>query len=679
MSLVKTCATWFRHTFSWSNSRQSWEERLGVLALILAALAAWILRAHLSIWQEVVVWLGLGVTAAILMRRGWLKLFGPVLFYDMIRAARRGRYFLLRFLYALLLLFILGCLSLSMHVRGHQQASVLAMSFFETFMLVQLIAVTILTPAYVAGSISEEKDRKTLEFLLATDLRNREIVLSKVGSRLANLTLFVLTGLPMLALIQFLGGVDPNLVLSGFAATGLTMLGLGGISILNSVQFKRPRDAIAITYLFIIAYLAMATTGYIIGQAGGFGSFDFPLWFGSDPPRFGDVVKVLNSGNVIVVIGKVAEAGYKGSLATDLPVLLANYALFHGVLFVGCVFLAIVRLRKVALRQAFGSVRKAARHKWRSGVGDQPMPWKEISVEGGLRLNWMAAIVLILLVIFSMSFGVIMTFNAVLDFFAVRPLGNRFFDYSRQMNVWVRIAGPCVGYLTILAVAVRASTAIGSERDKQTFDTLLTSPLSSGAILWAKFVGSLLSIRLAWLWLGAIWGLGVLTGGLHILALPLVLVSWIVFASFFAGLGLWFSMVARTTTRATVYTILTTIGLSFGHYLISMCCGPLLLFGFQGGPPRVFEYFMMFQASITPPANMGILSFIADDFSHNGGRNPMAEMIGFSILGLFLYGVAGLILWTSVLSPRFRSLTGRDEYRYPERDYYPGEDEDVIR
>ena len=32
-----------------------------------------------------------------------------------------------------------------------------------------------LTPAYVAGAISEEKDRKTLEFLLATDLRNREI------------------------------------------------------------------------------------------------------------------------------------------------------------------------------------------------------------------------------------------------------------------------------------------------------------------------------------------------------------------------------------------------------------------------------------------------------------------------------------------------------------------------
>ena len=100
------------------------------------------------------------------------------------------------------------------------------------------LAVALLTPAYVAGAIADEKDRKTLEFLLATDLRSREIVLSKLASRLANLTLFVLTGLPILSLIQFLGGVDPNLVLAGFAVTALTMAGLGGLSILNSTTSR---------------------------------------------------------------------------------------------------------------------------------------------------------------------------------------------------------------------------------------------------------------------------------------------------------------------------------------------------------------------------------------------------------------------------------------------------------
>ena len=109
------------------------------------------------------------------------------------------------------------------------------------------LPVTLLTPAYVAGAIAADKEKRTLEFLFATDLRNREIVLSKLGARLANLVLFLLAGLPILSFVQFLGGVDPNLVLAGFAATGMTMLGLAAVSILFSVICRRPRDAIAMT------------------------------------------------------------------------------------------------------------------------------------------------------------------------------------------------------------------------------------------------------------------------------------------------------------------------------------------------------------------------------------------------------------------------------------------------
>src|SRR5207247_2621258 len=111
------------------------------------------------------------------------------------------------------------------------QAAVLAQTFFSIFMVVQLVAVILLTPAYVAGAISDEKDRKTLEFMLATDLNNHEIILSKLLSRLANITLFVLTGLPILSILQFVGGVDAELMLYGFAGTGLTMVGIASISI----------------------------------------------------------------------------------------------------------------------------------------------------------------------------------------------------------------------------------------------------------------------------------------------------------------------------------------------------------------------------------------------------------------------------------------------------------------
>src|SRR5260370_2198512 len=251
MSIAQTCLTWVRHTVGWSNSRQSWEERIGVSILIAGIAGLWWYGSRLSAVQQVLLWSFFALTAAILLRRGWLKLFGPVLFYDMVTSARRARYFALRCSYAGLLFLFLFIAFVTTRTGGltpEQQAGRFAQNYFETFMMIQIIAVLLLTPAYVAGSVADEKVKKTLEFLLATDLRNREIVLSKLLSRLANLTSFVLTRLPILSLLMFLWVMDPNLVLAGFAATALTIAGLGGLSILNSVSFKRPRAAFTITY-----------------------------------------------------------------------------------------------------------------------------------------------------------------------------------------------------------------------------------------------------------------------------------------------------------------------------------------------------------------------------------------------------------------------------------------------
>src|SRR5205823_3804575 len=132
--------------------------------------------------------------------------------------ARKPRYIATRTLYAIMLALILCWFYLIYAAEvsyNSKRGAEFAEFFFYVFILVQLGAVCILTPAYTAGTIAEEKDRRTLEFVLATDLHNREIILSKLLSRLANLLLIVLTGLPILAFLQFMGGVDPNLVLFG--------------------------------------------------------------------------------------------------------------------------------------------------------------------------------------------------------------------------------------------------------------------------------------------------------------------------------------------------------------------------------------------------------------------------------------------------------------------------------
>jgi ABC-type transport system involved in multi-copper enzyme maturation permease subunit len=665
MSYVQTSVAWVKQTFTWSNSVESWTERIVSVAVIAGAVCLVFFGSPLALWQSLILWAILAITASVLARRGWLKLFGPVLFYDMLCTARRGRYFLVRVLYAGLLLLVLFSVYTSVapfaRNSARDEAARIAMTFFEMFTVVQMIAVVVLTPAYVAGAVAEEKERKTLEFLLATDLLNREIILSKFGSRLCNLTLFLLTGLPILSFLQFLGGVDPDLVLGSFAATALTAVGLASISILNSVVYRRPRDAIAMTYLMIIAYYAIASTLYGFKLASVW-LMSEPIWFTANAPTVGDAVEVLNAGNVLIALFiKVAEAGRAGTLHTVVREVLWNYFLFHGSLAIVCLGWSVARLRALALKQSYGRTSKLRWHqRYRPQVGDLPVLWKELIVEGSLRINWLGWIAVILLVLLTVGIGVwIVLYYFWEQAFNPNMRGGLF----EPMNIWVRFAGTGVGCLTLLAVAVRASTTIRSEMDKDTFDALITTPLSADAILLGKFVGCLFSVRLGWFWLGAILGLAALTGGLHMLALPLFLGAWTVYAIAFAMIGLWFSMICRSSMRATVYTMLTTIGMSVGHWIIwPFCCLPLFfLTGLDRGFDSPTQYIAKFQAGITPPFVLAWFAYSPENLARDFNHREFPELMGFSLLGLFLWSMASLMLWFVLIGPRFRHLTRRDQ------------------
>jgi ABC-type transport system involved in multi-copper enzyme maturation permease subunit len=662
-------AGWLKRSLAWSNSRESWEERIGFAVILAAAVALFWIRGHLLISQEVVLWALLVVALAVLLRRGWLRLIGPMLFYDLVRVARRPRYFFLRCVYALLLSLLLGWVYLVWYLStntGRMQPNEMARfaeTFFYTFMTEQLIVVFVLTPAYTAGAIAEEKDRKTLEFLLATDLRNREIVLSKLLSRLANITLLVLAGLPILSFLQFLGGVDPNLVLAGFAATGLTMVSLAGLSILNSVLTKRPRDAISATYLGAAAYLILSAASWALLLYPGMMTATWIVpWLG--PVTVKDFAHAVSIGNIVVVCLELTAVVSSGkNLVDSLPGALRDYALFHGCVALICTSWAVLRLRALAIKQSYGKAQKVAwrRRFWRRpAVGTRPMLWKEIFVESGLRLNVLVRIVVIVLVVASFI-PVVLILEAFFDeFFRTGRMIYRYIDWetmSRAMNIWVRVLGSMVACLMLLAVAARASSSISNERDRQTFDALLTSPLDSNAILFGKWIGNILSVRWAWLWLGTIYTLGLLTGGLNPLALPLLVAAWIVYAFVVSGIGLWFSMVSRTTLRGTLWTLLCTTGAGVGHWLLWMCCIPLFITVRQ--EPEVLEWVRKFQVGFTPPLALGFsFAFCSADFNGPVPANWALEAILYGVLGVVCWIVLGACI-AVVNSTRFRVLTGR--------------------
>src|SRR5207237_1788296 len=127
-----------------------------------------------------------------------------------------------------------------------------------------------------------------------------EIVLSKFFSRFMNLCLIVLAGLPILGLLQFLGGIDPSLVLAGFVTTGISMISLTSLSILCSVYSRKSRDAILLTYLCVIAYLGV---GYLLEQVRPFTALtNLSLLPGRHALTLGDLVSGMNAGNLPLVL-----------------------------------------------------------------------------------------------------------------------------------------------------------------------------------------------------------------------------------------------------------------------------------------------------------------------------------------------------------------------------------------
>lgn len=681
----------------------NWKERVGDLVLLAGGVLLlggggallWAQDAAPAGLQSGLGWLILLALAAwmtglvALTGLGWLKLLGPVLFYDLIQIARRQRYLILRFLVVLILSLVLclmyGSWALEQQFRRGGQASLQEVaefgeSFFLLFMIIQFTLVGVLTPAYTAGAIADEKDRKTFEFLLATDLRNREIVLSKLLSRVANMTLVILAGLPVFAASQFFGGIDPGLLLAAFAALLITTVSLAAVSIFNSVYARKARDAILITYLIEVSYLVIASVAY--GLVSSFAwlaalpSFDFVSegvrYSWTSPITLEDVTNWLNAGNLPLVLIELTEDWDRGTpLADTLPRLLGGYALFHGIVTLVCVLWSIARVRRVALRQSYGRVHKlslGARLGGRPRVGRLPMLWKEIHIESGLRFNWLGRAAVGLLVLTSFIAPIWLSAELIFDLLTGPRYGgtnwighavDAWRHYAEGMNTWVRTAGTIVACLSLLGVAVRASSAISGERDKQTFDALLTSPLTAGEMLFAKWLGCLLSVRWAWLWLGLIWAWGVVAGGLYWWALPLLLACWLVYAAVFAGIGLWFSAHCRRTLWATVGSLLAVIMVSVGHWaLTGICCFlPAATLSFFLRNDDAIEWLAKLQIGQTPPFVLILFSFYPGDFRYHSSE--FTHLILTSAFGVASWALAAVVLW-SMAYLKFLAVTNRE-------------------
>jgi ABC-type cobalamin transport system permease subunit len=100
---------------------------------------------------------------------------GPVFTFELMSTARRGRLYLVRAFYAVLLLVILWSVhsawtSETAGELSHRQMQSFGLWAFFGIAIGQELLTLALTPALVAGVIADEKQRKTLHYLMASQL-----------------------------------------------------------------------------------------------------------------------------------------------------------------------------------------------------------------------------------------------------------------------------------------------------------------------------------------------------------------------------------------------------------------------------------------------------------------------------------------------------------------------------
>jgi ABC-type transport system involved in multi-copper enzyme maturation permease subunit len=602
------------------------------------------------------LWGLLLASLAVLLRQRFRQLFGPVFFYDLVRTARRGQQIAHRCLYAGLLLLALLVLywmrypydsleQLMQPVRLRPaQVADFGTDFFMAFMIVQFAMVLLVTPAYTATAIAEEKERRTLEFLLATDLSNREVVLGMLGARLANLGQLVLTGLPILGLLQVLGGVDPDLVLTGFLATFMTMLGVGSLSILVSVYARTALGAVVSTYCWMLVLFPLAAC----------------------------LAPALACGGL----------PFAGGTASAYVVLLLVYSVLQGVLAAFYCRWAISEVRFAALGtidyrrriQPRASPRRRSpprpnrpeaetveqlnwgpfpdpsalpcapgelassssrRPERLPPVGDDALLWKECYAEPRLMPADLAGFLIVVT-------GVVLLIQVIGMLATNAWTGD---DISHSAKEMVHSWDMVLLFALLFQVGLSAANRVSRERQRQTLDGLLTLPVSPEAILFAKWLASIWSGRWLLACLGAVWAVGVVTTGISVASLPLVVAACVVYTTFIATLSLWFSTVIHTTLRSTLFTILATLVVVLGPGILVRMGGTDLTRPPAGGSLQ--WHALIAEYALTPSATLKALTFREADF-YQGDRLVTTVHVLAAIAGLHVYMAFTGLLWLSM-------------------------------
>jgi ABC-type transport system involved in multi-copper enzyme maturation permease subunit len=375
---------------------------------------------------------------------------------------------------------------------------------FQVISFGQIILVCLLAPLFMAAAIGQERAGETLDILLTTPLTNLQIVLGSLVGRLFFVLALLLSGLPLFAVLLIFGGVPVSSVFVSFAVAGLTALVVGSAAVSLSVFRIGGRKAI---FAFVISIAAYLVAAYVLDV----------FLFRRLTPTGHSTTFLTPLHPLLVLESFLASATYPTPAAETLAdhaalarfYLARPFAAFATLSTLGSALLLLasaIALRHVSqteghlrawFRQTLRLDHAADHQRPPRTVWANPIAWREANTRGngaaGLLARWVFAMI-----------GLIAGFTLlVLYHFDTLPhLPNATGAIMPPHEVFhvalVTLLLLEVAIVTLVAIYMSAG-CVSREREDQTLDLVLTTPITPKQYIWGKLRGlvSFLSLLIA--------------------------------------------------------------------------------------------------------------------------------------------------------------------------------------
>jgi len=212
------------------------------------------------------------MASSVTIRRTWWREWGrylagivtqvvgnPVVVRELRVRVRFARAYWLQALYLLFLILIVGLAYTS--TLGSQitldpyRAQQYLQQFYWIIFSALISLIVLIAPGLTASAVTLERERRTLDLLLATPLSARQLLTGKLVGSFAFLVLLIALTLPASAVCVLLGGATFGEVLESYLMLALSGLTLSALALFTSAYSRSSMWAVFGGYLLCFAYL----------------------------------------------------------------------------------------------------------------------------------------------------------------------------------------------------------------------------------------------------------------------------------------------------------------------------------------------------------------------------------------------------------------------------------------